>query len=94
MKERNNERGRERARDDNQFQKKKNHLPFCSTLALIAISRPTASGLQTGGHSRTNRRVQFYIKGKNKKQNSSLSNQVHNSPLTFIGPNLSIIFGR
>ena len=32
-------------------------LPFCSTLALIAIPRPTASGLQTGGHGRANRTV-------------------------------------
>ena len=53
-------------------------LPFCSTLALIAIPGPTASGLHTGGHIRANRRVQFLYKGK--KQNTSMSNQVHNYP--------------
>ena len=38
------------------FYRKISH-PFCSTLTLIAIPWPTASGLQTGGHSRANRRV-------------------------------------
>ena len=33
------------------------NLHFCSTLALIAIPRPTALGLQTGGHGRANRTV-------------------------------------
>ena len=37
---------------------------------------------QTGGNN-------FYIKGKKKKENSSLSNQVHNSPVTF---DLSSVF--
>ena len=55
----------------------KNRPPFCFTLALIAIPQPNASGLQTGGHSRANRRVQFSIKGKNKKTKF----QLHNSPL-------------
>ena len=36
-------------------------------LALVAIPPPTALGLQTGGHSRANRRVQFFYKGKKKK---------------------------
>ena len=42
-------------------------LPFCSTLALIAIPRPIASGLQTGGHGRANRMVKFIYKGKKEK---------------------------
>ena len=37
--------------------KKQITLPFGSTLALIAIPRPTALGLQTGRHGRANRRV-------------------------------------
>ena len=55
--------------------------PFCSTLALFAIPRSTALGLQSGTVDQTGV-YNFYIKGKKKKQNSSLSNQVHNSPLT------------
>ena len=47
---------------------------FCSILALIAIPRPMASVLQTGGHGRANRRVQFFYIGKKVKLNSSLSN--------------------
>ena len=47
-------------------QYRKNYPPFCSTLAIIAIPRPMASGLQIGGHSRANRRVSFSIKGKKK----------------------------
>ena len=39
-------------------------LPFGSTLDLIAIPRPTASGLQFGGRSRENRRVLFFYKRK------------------------------
>ena len=62
----------------------KNPLPFCSTLALIAISRPMASGLQIGGHGRVNRKIKISYKGKKKKLNSSVSNQVHNSPLKLL----------
>ena len=43
-------------------QYRKIQIPLCSTLALIAIHQPTALGLQTGGHSRANRR------GKKKKK--------------------------
>ena len=42
-------------------------LHFCTTLALIAIPRPTASGLQTGRHGGANRRVKFFHKGKKRK---------------------------
>ena len=50
------------------FQYRKISLPFCSTLALIAIPRPTASGLQTGGHGRVNRSYNFSIKGNRKNK--------------------------
>ena len=49
------------------------HLPSCTTLALIAIPRPTAPGLQTGGHGsarQEKRKLKITIKGnKNKTQN-------------------------
>ena len=58
-------------------------LPFCSTLALIAIPMPTALGLQRGGPSRDNRSVLFFYKRKKKK----------NSSLVMPGAQLSIIIG-
>ena len=42
-------------------------LPFSSTLAFIAIPWPMALGLQNGGHSKANRRVKFFCKGKKEK---------------------------
>ena len=59
MKGRKKERGGEREGGTNKIT-----FPFCFTLALIAIPWPMAKGLQTGGHGRANRRVQFFFKGK------------------------------
>ena len=42
-------------------------LPFCSNLAIIAIPRPKAAGLQTGRRGRANRRVLFLYKGKKER---------------------------
>ena len=53
-------------------------LPFCSTLAHIAIPRPTALGLQTAGTTEHTEGYNFSIKGKKKKENLSQSNQMHN----------------
>ena len=55
-------------------------FPLCSTLALFAIPQPMAFGLQTRRHCRANWRIKFFYKRKKIKENSSLSNQVHNSP--------------
>ena len=52
---------------------KKITLTFCSTLALIAIPWPKALGLQTGKHSRANRRAQFSMKRKEKKTKLQLA---------------------
>ena len=68
---------------------KKNHPPFCSTFALIAIPRTMASGLPPGIYRKANRRVQFFNRWKKKKKlNSSLSNQLHNSPF-YLNLNIS-----
>ena len=56
-------------------------LPFCSTLALITIPQPcrlAGTIEQTGGYN-------FSLEGKNKKQNSILSNQVNNSTISTSG---------
>ena len=53
----------------------KNHPPFLLYLSLYC--NPLAEGMVE-----QNRRVWFFYKGKNKK--SSLSNQVHNSPLNLL----------
>ena len=59
--------------------------PFFSTLALIAIPLPMASGIQTGKQGRVNRTELFIYKGKKLKTKfqlvkpgAQLSNVTHN----------------
>ena len=51
---------------------------MCSYIHKLLLN--FVSGLKTGGQVIANKRVYFLYRGKNEKKNSSLLNQVHNSP--------------
>ena len=73
-------------------------LSLSHSLQMFSI-KVQSLGLRPGdqklaGTVKQNGGYNFYIKGKNKQQNSSLSNQVHNSPFLFFSNLLFVIFCR